>query len=278
MRLHDRNGAAVLRGDGEPLGPITSTCIPLPRPPTTFRPGPLQPAVRLNPARRRSRGESPAGRSRGEGVVSEIQGMGLPGAVAGLQTPLQVNDLMFLGYFESIEKGSASDRVTLGFGSGAAELRTAVEAYQMTKDGPRQLGSGRGTASGGKTPGLIVPAVVVVATEIRSASSRGRGEGARGDGWEGYDRGNGQEHRQNHRRATTAEISGAGLDPLVARLLGWPSHERHVNLRVTNLFPEPLRRRYPTVRTRDARRSRGDDMLGKNEWQLEAAAFRFRVS
>ena len=97
-------------------------------------------------------------------LVSEIQGMGLPGAVAGLQTPLQVNDLMFLGYFESIEKGSASDRVTLGFGSGAAELRTAVEAYQMTKDGPRQLGSGRGTASGGKTPGLIVPAVVMVAT------------------------------------------------------------------------------------------------------------------
>jgi hypothetical protein len=112
--------------------------------------------------------EFAAGRKLGalvaEDLVSEIQGMGLPGAVAGLQTPLQVNDLLFLGYFESIEKGSAGDRVTLGFGSGAAELRTAVEAYQMTKDGPRQLGSGRGTASGGRTPGLIVPAVVMVAT------------------------------------------------------------------------------------------------------------------
>lgn len=112
--------------------------------------------------------EAEAGRKLGalvaKDLVSEIQGMGLPGEVSGPQTTLQVNDLMFLGYFESIEKGSAGDRVTLGFGSGAAELRTAVEAYQMTKDGPRQLGSGRGTASGGKTPGLIVPAVVMVAT------------------------------------------------------------------------------------------------------------------
>ena len=123
-------------------------------------------------------------------LVSEIQGMGLPGAVAGLQTPLQVNDLLFLGYFESIEKGSAGDRVTLGFGSGAAELRTAVEAYQMTKDGPRQLGSGKGTASGGQTPGLIVPAVVMVATAnpiglMAGGAARAQGEIAGKDTIEG---------------------------------------------------------------------------------------------
>jgi hypothetical protein len=44
-------------------------------------------------------------------------------------------------------------RVTLGFGSGASELKTLVEGYQMTASGPRKLGQGAVDAGGGKMPG-----------------------------------------------------------------------------------------------------------------------------
>jgi hypothetical protein len=40
----------------------------------------------------------------------------------------------------------------------------AVEGYQMTAQGLRKLGSGAGTAGGGKTPGAVAPTGVAVAT------------------------------------------------------------------------------------------------------------------
>jgi hypothetical protein len=71
---------------------------------------------------------------------------------------------MITGYFEAVEEGSAAKRVLLGFGSGAAELKTAVEGYQMTGKGPRLLGSGELTSGGNKTPGAVAPLVVLAAT------------------------------------------------------------------------------------------------------------------
>jgi hypothetical protein len=35
----------------------------------------------------------------------------------------------------SVDEGSATQRVLVGFGVGAAELKTAVEAYQMRGQG-----------------------------------------------------------------------------------------------------------------------------------------------
>ena len=43
--------------------------------------------------------------------------------------------------------------MTLGFGSGASELKTLVEGYQMTASGPHKLGKGSVDAGGGKVPG-----------------------------------------------------------------------------------------------------------------------------
>jgi hypothetical protein len=68
------------------------------------------------------------------------------------------------GHFTSIEKGSAAERVVLGFGSGAAELQTRVEGYLMTQQGLRRVGAGTVEAGGGKTPGVAVPAMVTIAT------------------------------------------------------------------------------------------------------------------
>ena len=65
--------------------------------------------------------------------------MGLPAATAAGQTP-RTGDVMIVGYFESIDEGSAAKRVVLGFGSGGAELKTQVEGYLMTDQGPRELG------------------------------------------------------------------------------------------------------------------------------------------
>lgn len=61
-----------------------------------------------------------------------------------------------MGSFEAVDMGSEAKRVVLGFGSGAADLRTAVEGYLMTQQGLRRLGSGTLGSREGKTPGIAV--------------------------------------------------------------------------------------------------------------------------
>lgn len=97
-------------------------------------------------------------------LVTEIQKMGLSALEGGQKTVPRINNLMISGYFEAREEGSTTKRLTLGFGSGAAELTTAVEGYQMTPEGPRHLGSSQLQSGGSKMPGLIVPLAVVAAT------------------------------------------------------------------------------------------------------------------
>jgi hypothetical protein len=97
-------------------------------------------------------------------LVTQIGGMGLLALEGGHESQPQPNDLMIIGYFGAVEEGSAVKRLTLGFGSGAAELTTAVEGYQMTNKGPRLLGSAQLDSAGGKMPGLIVPLAVLAAT------------------------------------------------------------------------------------------------------------------
>jgi hypothetical protein len=96
-------------------------------------------------------------------LVEEIREMGLP-AVAAAGRTLRTGDVMLVGYFESIEEGSAAKRVALGFGAGGAELKTQVEGYHMTDQGPRELGSRDLDSAGGKSPGLVVPLAVGIAT------------------------------------------------------------------------------------------------------------------
>jgi hypothetical protein len=97
-------------------------------------------------------------------LVADIQGMGLPAMRATSQPALQLNDLVIRGYFVSIDEGSATKRILIGFGSGAAELKTAVEGFQVTERGLRKLGSGTVDSSGGKGPGAAVPAAIAIAT------------------------------------------------------------------------------------------------------------------
>jgi hypothetical protein len=110
-----------------------------------------------------------AGRQLGDTVakrlVSEIQSMGLNAEQASVDTPMRQGDAAIVGYFESVDEGSRLKRVALGFGAGAASMKTLVEGYQMTESGPHLLGSGEVESGGGaKGPGMIIPVAVTIAT------------------------------------------------------------------------------------------------------------------
>jgi len=89
-------------------------------------------------------------------LVEQISGMGLPAERAPPGTTAKINDILIRGYLLSIDKGSATERVGIGLGSGTSELKVAVEGYQMTAQGLRKLGSGTVDSDGSKTPGAGV--------------------------------------------------------------------------------------------------------------------------
>jgi hypothetical protein len=97
-------------------------------------------------------------------LVDEIRGMGLPAVRASSRTTPQVNDIVIRGYLLSVDEGSATKRVTIGFGSGSSELKVAVEGYQMTAQGLRKLGSGSADSTGAKMPGGALGVVGLIAT------------------------------------------------------------------------------------------------------------------
>jgi len=97
-------------------------------------------------------------------LVAKLREAGLPAVQAAGQPAPRVDDIVIRGYFVSVDKGSAAERVIVGFGSGDAKLMTAVEGYQMTPQGLRLLGSGEVNSAGGKMPGVILPLAVMAAT------------------------------------------------------------------------------------------------------------------
>lgn len=110
-----------------------------------------------------------AGRKLGADVAKElakkINAMGMTAVRAQDQPGPQLNDIAIIGYFSSIHAGSAAERVVIGFGKGAAEVKAHVEGYHMAVQGMQRLGSGTIDSGGaGKSPGLVVPALVTVAT------------------------------------------------------------------------------------------------------------------
>jgi len=97
-------------------------------------------------------------------LVADIQSWGLPAVRAAGQPAPRVGDIVLMGYFASVDSGSAVKRMVLGFGSGAANLKTAVEGYVMTDKGLKRLGSGDVDAGTGKAPGAAVPLVIAAAS------------------------------------------------------------------------------------------------------------------
>ena len=90
-------------------------------------------------------------------LVKEILEIGFPAELAGSGSAPRLGDLVIKGVFVSIDEGSRLKRMVIGFGAGAAELKTFVEGYQVTAGGLRALGSAEIEAGGGKMPGMLVP-------------------------------------------------------------------------------------------------------------------------
>lgn len=110
-------------------------------------------------------------------LVAQISGMGLPAARGAAGTIPKINDLVIRGSLLSINQGNEAERLTIGMGAGASELKTAVEGYQMTTQGLRKLGSGTVDSGGSKGPGAAVglaglaasgnPAGLIISTGIK---------------------------------------------------------------------------------------------------------------
>lgn len=94
-------------------------------------------------------------------LVSNLRSVGVPAERARGSAPPKVGDIVITGQFVTIDEGSRGKRMIIGFGSGAAELKTVVEGYQITPSGPRLLGSRDVSAEGGKTPGMAAPLVIM---------------------------------------------------------------------------------------------------------------------
>jgi len=92
-------------------------------------------------------------------LVKEILKLGMPAERVKTGPSPGIGDLLIKGEFVSIDEGSRMKRMLIGFGAGAGELKTHVEGYQVTAQGPRYLGSGEIKAGGGKTPGMLVPVI-----------------------------------------------------------------------------------------------------------------------
>jgi len=90
--------------------------------------------------------------------------MGMHAQRASAETTPQINDLVIRGYLISFNEGSAEKRFAIGFGSGASDLKVAVEGFQKTAQGLRKLGSGSTAAEGAKTPGADLGIVGLLAT------------------------------------------------------------------------------------------------------------------
>jgi Domain of unknown function (DUF4410) len=97
------------------------------------------------------------GRLVAENLVKELKAAGIPAEpVDSAPIPL-IGDAVIRGEFLAVNEGSRLTRMLIGFGAGAAVMKTLVEVYQVTPTGLRPLGSGQVEAKGSKLPGMLVP-------------------------------------------------------------------------------------------------------------------------
>jgi hypothetical protein len=151
-------------------------------------------------------------------LVQEIQAMGMPTALASAGFAPRAGDLLIRGAFVNIDEGSRAARMLIGFGAGAGELKTFVEGFQITPEGPRRLGEAVIKSSGGKTPGMLVPVLGGAAKggAAASAAISGGMNVAQELGPGEYEIG-GESHRQGNRQIAEGWVYPAGLDCTLIR-------------------------------------------------------------
>ncbi len=97
-------------------------------------------------------------------LVKEIRDLGMPSERSSGGSLPETGDLIIRGAFVTIDPGDRLKRVLIGFGAGARQLKTIVEIYQITAEGPRPLVTEEIKATGGKMPGMLFAVAAAVAT------------------------------------------------------------------------------------------------------------------
>ncbi len=115
-----------------------------------FITGEGKPSERLKVARKVQAGFQRA-------VVNLLRKKGIESRPATRDAFPPLHAILVKGQFLSVSQGDMMGRTVIGFGVGKSQLQVAVQAYQMTPTGPRQLTARESEATGRKTPGLLVP-------------------------------------------------------------------------------------------------------------------------
>src|SRR5262245_34916373 len=109
-------------------------------------------------------------------VVADLRKKG-HNVVSATETPNPAGrKLAIEGQFFSINQGSQRQRMILGFGMGASEVRTLIQAYEDTGSGPRLVDDFYATVQSSRRPGMGPMAgagAVAVHTAASAATSSG---------------------------------------------------------------------------------------------------------
>ncbi len=97
-------------------------------------------------------------------LAADINAMGLNAVAAWPGAQPQINDIVLHGYIISMNAGNEQERAIIGLGDGTSQLSVAVEGFQMTSQGLRELGAGSTEATGAKSPGVGVGLVASLIT------------------------------------------------------------------------------------------------------------------
>ena len=89
-------------------------------------------------------------------LVTELRERGIPATRARTGPRPRTGDAVIRGEFVVVDKGNRFQRVLIGFGAGAVELRTLAETYLMVSDVLVPMRSAEVEAEGSMMPGLVV--------------------------------------------------------------------------------------------------------------------------
>lgn len=90
-------------------------------------------------------------------LVERLRAAGIDAYPVGTGPVPKVGDVVVRGEFVSVDTGSRSMRMLVGFGAGRAQMSTLVETYQITSTGRRALASAQADTQGGRLPGVLLP-------------------------------------------------------------------------------------------------------------------------
>jgi hypothetical protein len=103
-------------------------------------------------------------------LVKELKSLGIPVQPASAAPPIAGPTLSIEGQILSIDEGSRMQRMVVGFGAGASEVRTLVQVYERTPEARRIVDDFYVTVKSSVKPGMG-PMAGVGAAAGRAASS-----------------------------------------------------------------------------------------------------------